>query len=162
MKCEQIQELILTDYIDGRMAPQAKGELEKHLMTCHECLEFARVAKAMAVEPFEKGTREKTPESVWMNIKEELLSQEEQPAPGWLDRLREVFHSQFAFPRPVAAFAGMCFVVMAVTLVHFSNINRMPAQMSAEQDEVEYMAALSVRSDVPTSGYGTSVEKYFL
>jgi anti-sigma factor RsiW len=162
MKCERIQELILTDYIDGRMTPRAKDGLEKHLMTCHDCLEFARVAKATAVEPFEKGTREKTPESVWMNIKEELLSQEEHGATSWLDRLKEVFHPQFAFPRPVAVFAGMCFVVMAVTLVQFSNINRIPVQMAADQDEVEYMAALSVRSDIPTSGYGTSVEQYFL
>ncbi len=158
MKCERIQELILTDYIDGWMAPQAKEGLEKHLMTCHDCLEFARVAKAMAVEPFEKGTREKTPESVWMNIKEELLSQEQAGEASWLDRLKEVLHPQFSFPRPVIAFAGVCFVMMVVTLVNFSSINR----TAADQDEVEYMAALSVRSDIPASGYGTSVEQYFL
>lgn len=164
MKCEQIKELILTDYIDGRMTASAKEGLEKHLMACHDCLEFARVAKAMAVEPFEKMPREKTPENVWMNIKEKITAREESVLMGWLEKIRDIFRSEVGFSRPVMAFAGTCLVVMAIGLVHLTGIDSNFVQMveARQQEETEYMLAMSLSTPESEAGYGSNVEQYFL
>lgn len=166
MKCEQIQELILTDYMDERMTPTAKEALEKHLMGCSDCLEFARVAKAASVEPFEGAMREKAPEHLWESIREDILVEQERGSESWLDKFSDVFRPAFTFSRPAAAFAGMAFMVMAVMLVHFSTSNKSSPQIASGPEEIEYMAALSVRSDVSSMGsslgYGTNVEQYFL
>jgi hypothetical protein len=75
-----------------------------------------------------------------------------------------MFRPQVVFSRPVVAFAGMCVVVMTIGLVHFTGINKSSVDMAAvsQQEETEYVLAMSLSAPENEAGYGSNVEQYFL
>ncbi|MBM4128995.1 MAG: zf-HC2 domain-containing protein, partial [Nitrospira sp.] len=52
MNCEKIQELILTDYLDGEIDKRQEEFIKQHLATCIGCQEFLSIAQKTVVEPF--------------------------------------------------------------------------------------------------------------
>ena len=166
MKCEKVRDLILTDYLDGRMAEGDKRELELHLATCNRCREFSAAAKRVVAEPFNTAERVSPPESVWHNIRDTIKAGERviarSPVADFLDKLK----SFLVFPKPAFAVAT---VAVAVLLAVF--IARLPAEKQVVlndylDEQVTFLVSLD--TDVIDAYNGgsvdldTSIEEYFL
>ena len=60
MRCERIQELLLTDYTDTEASEALRGEVAEHLASCASCRAFARTVSEKAVMPFKTVRPEQT------------------------------------------------------------------------------------------------------
>lgn len=160
MNCERIQELILTDYLDGVLENNVRKELEIHLANCPQCLDFAKVARKTAFESFERASKADPPEQVWARI-EERIRENYAPshieAPSWLENLKSLFF----LPRPALALAAVLVLfVMAGTIDQIK-----PRPKALSQSSVEYIVSLveSAADDpVQDDDFGTDVEQVFL
>jgi anti-sigma factor RsiW len=165
MKCKQIQELILTDYLDGQMNREQRGQLEAHLTGCSHCKEFEAMARRTVIEPFKEAERFEPPDAVWHQIKEQIEQREQGNTNPFVDlivRIKSFFH----IPKPVFAAATiMTALLIAVVLIKSApEKGEMPNLKFEEQ--IEYMAYLVEGSDQfsldQDEAYGTSIEEYFL
>lgn len=181
MKCEQIKDLVLTDYIDGQMEADDKQLLEEHLKACRACHEFALSVQKELVTPFGDAPRPEVPPAVWQKIKAEITAEEE-PEPGW--KAVVSFLGNLQALRQAAYFLAGFAIVFGVTVVLMrpqpgpdrivQNPVAAPQQLAAVQTDEEtsesvaetYLAALDNDYDDVYSliddGYGTAIEEYFL
>ena len=69
MKCKQVREMIMTDYMDGEISAGSLFEVESHLAVCASCRAAADDLQR-AVRPFfrEDVRRTPPPEGVWRSI----------------------------------------------------------------------------------------------
>jgi len=160
MQCEQCQQLILTDYLDGETNDTQNREIEEHLSRCPQCKEFAHNAKKITVEPFENMERLQPSPQVWVNIQEKINQPQEQPdvLAGFLDKVKELLSA----PRPAFALAtALAVILMIVTLVpnkgNQSNVARIDPV-----EQIEYMASLEIYEPDENGYYETDIEEYFL
>ena len=164
MNCNQVHDLILTDYLDDRLSGTKLNELKAHLSGCLECREFERVARQAAVEPFEGLSKVKTPEAVWENIREFIMEEETRPVLSYWGvlwgRWRNIFGA-----RPAVAWAGV-FSMVILSLVVVQHISRQRSVQLKDKEQVEYLAFLMGYPDTVSmegdSGYGTDIEAMFL
>jgi anti-sigma factor RsiW len=160
MNCHKIQELILTDYIDGEMKEPQKRQLEEHLLHCVRCQEYAAAAQKSVVEPFLDGKNFTPPASFWSRIEEEIRSRQLEKTESVFDWWRGF---QFA-PRPVFAAAMGIILILFVGAINHVRINNQEARKG--QDQIEYLAALiDTPGDIYSNdenGFGTTIEEYFL
>lgn len=173
MKCKECQEYILTDYIDNEFKKDIKQKMEDHFSMCHECKEFAVMARKAVVEPFEKSERVEPPEMVWENIKGEISEGNLENQVDWLERFKKVL-----FPRPAFAFATLACLLLMVLVLNpgkkqgnvvkkdVSQIQEFVKKYSEESqfnisEQVEYIVYLFDEQN-GYEEYGTSIEEYFL
>ena len=164
MNCNQVQDLILTDYLDDRLSTPVLGELKAHLSGCAECREFERVARQAAVEPFASLSKAKTPEAVWQNIREVITEEEARPALSFWEVLWGRWKNVLGF-RPAVVWAGV-FSVMILSFVVVHRISTQRVAQLKDKEKVEYLAFLmgypETVSTEGDSGYGTDIEAMFL
>lgn len=161
MNCERIQDLILTDYLDDQMDKSQKKYLEEHLSSCPQCMEFARIAKKAAFEPFVNAEKLSPPGSVWSNIQGSILA-EQQGRTNFLVNLLDRFGWGSPIPRPAFAFASVMIMVLLVgTLTEYKIHQRVSAK-----EQIEYLSSLTNPSETSSGnggqGFDTAVEQYFL
>jgi len=178
MNCKKIQELILTDYVDGEMAEDKKILLDGHISECKKCREFLSLVKETTVAPLGNAKRDNLSEDViWSKIREEIHSEEDlvyEEGPGFFERIRDMLFS----PQP--AFALGTFAVILL-LVMTANFNRQQVQL-VKNNQVQQVALIQNKSESTEDesfsqeeylayffeendsyeGYGTSLESYFL
>lgn len=160
MRCNDCQDKILSDYLDGELNDSQKNVLEIHIRKCRDCREFAQRARIDLTDIFETAGSRHPPESVWDNILSsiETAASETDPTPRpgireWLAGLR----------MPAFALGTAIVVLVTASLIKPSVA---PRTVSSEdfQEEVEYIAFMlggDLLSDDP-EGYGTAIEEYFL
>jgi anti-sigma factor RsiW len=160
MKCERIQDLILTDYLDGQLSADQARHIDGHLAQCAACAAFAQTARAAAFEPFRHAGMLTPPDAVWMNIKESIAVQEERS--NVFAELWEKVRSLSAFPKPAFAVATVLALLLGTAVFN-------PVRLSQEAsvtDQGEYLDSLSTvpgeLSFNEGSGFDTAVERYFL
>lgn len=91
MKCNKIKDIILTDFADGELEPELKKKIEGHIASCEECRRVYEALKGEVLEPIRSSGRKAPPESLWMNVKEEIEAEEKEPAfSNLLDWFKEV------------------------------------------------------------------------
>ncbi|MFA5259995.1 MAG: zf-HC2 domain-containing protein [Candidatus Omnitrophota bacterium] len=164
MNCNQIRDLILTDYLDERLSGRTLNELKDHLLKCAACREFERVARQAAVEPFEGLPVAKTPETVWQNIRELITEEDRRFSPSWAQLWGTSWKKMFGF-RPAVAWAGL----IPVLILAFVVVQHVPQQKVAkgnDKEKVEYLAYMmgypETASRNEDNGYGTDIEAMFL
>ena len=155
MKCEHIQELILTDHMDGEMGDAQNKQFEQHLQVCAGCRQYAALARQAAAEPFENAGRIHPPEHVWHRIKARI-EEEQDSAKG----IRNIF----TIPKSVYALsAAMLILIMILTKMFLFDPNgtQLANGISDEIEIYEYLTEWdpSVEFDV---AFGTDTEAYFL
>lgn len=72
MECKKIQELLLTDYLDGEASDALQNEIERHVNSCHTCRQLERDLLKTVIEPLRKAKESKPPDFLWNHIKEAL------------------------------------------------------------------------------------------
>lgn len=161
MNCERIQELILTDYLDGVLEPKVRTELEGHLADCPQCIEFARIARKSAFDSFEGAAKFEAPQHLWYRIEEKLRQESSASArvvPSWRDNFRFLLE----LPRPVWALASVLVLFVAAgTLQQITSSKRVLSDSSAEYI-VSLVESSSDISTADNSDFGTDVEQVFL
>ena len=165
MNCKEVQELILTDYLDDELKSEKEKEIEEHISGCQQCHEFKTTVKKALAEPFKRLERAFPREEVWHKIKREIETEKQQlPVAGLIERIKGVF----LLPRNV--FALITVVVAIVTIfVMFVPLQRNNQEVLTVNTEkqVENLAFLADGIDYYSSetedvSYGTTIEEYFL
>ena len=164
MKCNDWQDLILTDYLDDQMSKERTIQLEEHLSTCQECREFVAHARKAVIEPFENAEKAQPSEKVWHNIKDAIG--EEQEAEEFVslwDRIRAIIF----IPKPAMALATTAIVLVAATFIfnHYHQQFQMAkyVAMQNQVDDINYVLdELAAYSEENNFYEQTDIEEYFL
>lgn len=160
MKCEKIQDLLLTDHLDGRLSKREGEKIATHLMGCATCRKFAEIAKTTLLEPFKETEQLLPPEAVWQSVRQRIASEPRQPA----SQLRDFIGKLLTLPvvhKPSLVFAGVVSVVLLTTILW-----RQPTPVNAPstvnlEKQIDYVAALMATDD-EEEGFDTAIETYFL
>lgn len=165
MRCDKIQELVLTDYLDGELAGEQLRAVEDHLAACGQCREFAHHARKATVDPLEQLERIEPSARLWQNI-QEAIAAEAQADPAMPVGFWEGFRRLFPAPRPAFVLAALVVaVVLSLTLIP-RQTGQNSVVHSEGEEQIEYLAALVEvtmgSAQDANGGYGTVIEEYFL
>lgn len=161
MKCDKIQELLKTNYLDGRLNSRQKEDIKQHLEICPQCHKLEKELQSQRAL-FKNIGKQEVPERVWHNIRETILAENLNPelvvTNGIFQRLRELIF----IPRPVFALAS-AFAAVIFILV-FTGISIHHQQSFIELNNEEIISDYSLTNGISNTGYdlGINIEQYFL
>lgn len=166
MTCKEIQELILTDDMDGRLSAPQESALEAHLASCTACREFKAQAMQAVSDPFRQSRHFDPLPDTWQKIKERLEQKNSWGYhwEGFLESARDLFK----VPRLALAFASVIFVVLFVSFLGKALILKPLAKVQQETFYANNVASYFsfLQSDQEGTdqeeGFGSGIEKYFL
>ena len=128
MKCEDVKELILTDYLDGQLGKEMKAQIEKHLTICKGCKEYEFLTRTAAVEPFDNLEKYSPPEATWNKIREQI--EEELPLQEPTNPFADLIHRVKTFlyiPKPAFVVTS----ILVLLLVGITVIKLQPDDQKA-------------------------------
>lgn len=167
MKCEKIQELLLSDYPDGEVKGKRKNKVEEHLRTCPECREFEQTLREVAIEPFKRAINMKPRDSVWNRIREAVIFDKRQASEGIPDKLQHCLRRIFFRPRTVFTLATVIIAVFILTVmaIKLQPHNQKVATVQPKE-EIEYLNDFIEEAEYfsvdENGGYNTAIEEDFL
>lgn len=157
MRCKRIQDLIMSDYVDGELKGYLLKKVQQHLVSCPECKQFEQSLQRDAIAPFKEAEQVKPPDSVWDQIRGDILEQELQRK-GVFANIKNGLDYFLHTPKPVLAFATVA-ILIVLTLIFarlpFGDHNGYLA------NDIELLSYL----DIDESGYvdfGTTIEEYLM
>ncbi|MBU4376627.1 MAG: zf-HC2 domain-containing protein [Candidatus Omnitrophica bacterium] len=159
MGCENIQELLKSDYLDGELVPARKQLVREHLLKCPACRELEGRLKAQR-GLIMSAKKAAPPERVWQNIRRAITTErtgEESKFRSALERLRE----RFFMPRPVFAVATALVAIICVVVVAGAIIRTRHFYAGNGEDIFTIYTLNGESSDLPND-FGTAIEEYFL
>ena len=168
-KCIKIQELLMTDYLDGELEQGVLQSIQQHMDNCIHCKQFEQKMQEIRV-PFNKMKKVKhvePPARVWANICEKITVEQRLQSGSlfehWLEWLREfLFIRKPVFPVfPVFATAAIALAVVLFALIFI----RMPEKTNGLDDMLaEDIGVMtdSFKENGTIDDFGTSIEEYFL
>lgn len=164
MNCKNVEDLILTDYLDGQMDDEKKKQLEKHLADCASCREYELIARKTVIGPFNDSERVNPPAVIWHKIKEQIEEEEELTSP-FADLIRRI-KSLLYVPKPAFAVAAIVIILLiTVSVIKLPSKNQEIVKVAPE-NQVECITYLiSVFDEGPLNednDFETSIEEYFL
>ncbi len=170
MKCKEIQELLMTDFIDGELPSDRREAVDKHLGQCSECRLYAEEVRKAAVLPFVGVEDKAVPERVWDSILSAIDEGERASFKRpWFERIGDFLGTilaPFKIKGPALAFASTCIVVIMVLVA----VN-LPFQPDMGINEImnENMGFLNslgtkaaTESDMASDNFDTAIEYFFL
>lgn len=167
MKCENVKELILTDYLDGQLEKEQKAQIEKHLSICKGCKEYELLTRTAVVEPFNNLERHNPPEATWNKIREQI--EEEQPPQestnSFADLIRRI-KTFLYIPKPAFVVTSMVVLLLVViTVIKLPTEDRNIVKVNPESQIECINYLMSVFDQETMNGnddFGTSIEELFL
>jgi len=166
MDCKKVQEFILTDYIDGRMADKQMSLVEGHLAYCRVCKDLLINLKKELVEPLTNAPSAAPDASLWLQIKqtieeEQLQQVEKSLVPDFWERVRSAVH----IPRPAMALASIVTMIFMIGSTGQLFINSQFVKINGP-DQVAYLSSLINEPLAVDTNNGndpqTPIEQYFL
>jgi len=166
VNCKNIQDLLLTDYLDGQLEEEKKKSFDNHLSSCFNCREFASVAQNNIMQPFINAENFIPSDHIWERIKKAIEEKPEPVRSGFLTSFWNSIKESFLFPRPAYALAGILVIFVVAMSVNRMSLERQQKTIHESEKEIEYItylaeATLDVSVD-QNGGYGTAIEYYFL
>jgi len=142
MNCKSIQELLLTNYIDGEMIDSERKIVDDHLKSCQKCKEFALLAKKVGVDSFSGLERALPSEDIWQRIKRQVVFESEKRNILKNAFFLENIKNAFALTRPRLVLASILFVALFATF--FVKISEQNLVLKQEEEQaVVYLTMLS-------------------
>lgn len=129
MRCERVQELILTDYTDRALDEKLAREIDEHIRSCDACREFKRAAGESAVQPFRAARSAEAPSYIWERVKQKIAAE----TPARVGILDNIFWSLGRIPKPAVAFAAAAALIIAVLIARPIAQTRAANEYMAEQ-----------------------------
>ncbi len=167
MKCENVKELILTDYLDGQLGKEMKAQIEKHLTICKGCKEYELLTRAAVVEPFDNLEKYSPPEETWNKIREQI--EEELPLHEPTSSIADFINRVKTFlyiPKPAFVVTSiLVLLLVGITVIKLQPDDQKTVQVDPES-QIECINYLMTVFDQETvngnDDFGTSIEDYFL
>ena len=158
MKCQDIQDQLLTGFLDNELSSDKKALIEKHLVECAPCREFLVAVKKVndpmrAVDGMEPGAH------VWARVRDQVESVPSSVGENiraWFEEVLWGFRPTFVYGSIVAA---MC-VALIVPVGLYQQ------QSVAKADKEELMQLVYADDNTATAigaeaiGSGTAVEEW--
>lgn len=161
MRCDKIQELLKTNYLDDRLDSRQKENIKQHLEICPQCRKLEEELQSQRAL-FSNIGKQEVPERVWHNIREtilvENLNQDPAATSGIFQRLKELIF----VPRPVFALASAFAVVMLILVFTGISIHKQQVVLDANNEEIAVDYGFNGDSSDNIYDLGTSIEQYFL
>ena len=167
MKCEDVKELILTDYLDEQLGKEQKTQIEQHLTICSDCKEYELLTRTAVVEPFNNLERHNPPKETWNKIREQI--EEERPQHeqenSFVDLILRI--KEFLYiPKPAFVVTSiLVLLLVGITIIKLKPDDQKIVQVNPES-QIECINYLMTVFDQETvngnDGYGTSIEDLFL
>lgn len=152
MRCERIQELILTDHMDGELSEKMAREIDEHVRICAKCRDFKRIAAGAAAEPFKLTRTTEAPSYIWERVKQKIAAEGAESSgilAGMADIIRNIFWSLGKILKPAVVFAAAAAIIIAILIA------RPIAQTRAANDYIAEQMDFIMKLDVAeTNGNG--------
>ena len=167
MKCEDVKELILTDYLDEQLREEQKTQIEKHLAICRDCKEYELLTRAAVVEPFNNVERHNPPEAAWHKIREQIEEELplQEPTNSFADLIHRIKTSLY-IPKPAFVVASILILLLVViTVIKLPTEDQKIVKVNPESQIECINYLMSVFDQETVNGnddFGTSIEDYFL
>ncbi|MFH1379135.1 MAG: zf-HC2 domain-containing protein [bacterium] len=159
MKCTEIQELLLTDYMDKETDEKQRTEVQNHVLACARCTQVMLNIREKAVNPFKKAAVYNPPEAVWYKIVD-VLSHEKL---GVMGRLKDIAAGFVNRKRLLVAGASLVIIFMAIMVFRQPATNTYVTQdVSQEQDGLFLLLDDTSDFNDTSVEFGTDVEEYFM
>lgn len=151
MDCEKIQNLLMSDYIDGEADEKTRKKIREHLATCGKCREIEKALKEDITPSLKFAKRESPPDFVWERIKNRIMK-EGQTIPQRIG---------IKILKPAFALSTVALAILALVI-----ITRLPLRANGRLDsymeeQVDFIMDLDANSTA-TNGLGTSIEEFLL
>ncbi|MFA5261079.1 MAG: hypothetical protein WC450_07625 [Candidatus Omnitrophota bacterium] len=156
---EDIKRLILTDYLDNRLAEHQKYEMDRIIAEDKELTDFLREARNKTITPFSSTPAFHAPERIWVSVEDRL---DELPSPV---KIRFWSRWLMGWPRPSLMWAEVSFALVLILVMTFARIGRQPFVRYDKDSQIEYLMFLTQGPTGSGPGAGepkTNIEKYFL
>ena len=140
MDCKKIQDMIITDYIDGEAAPRLKKKIEAHLERCSICREIEKAARKIAVGSFGEAGRLEPPEFLWERIKGNIPERQEKRT---LRRAVEWVLEILSRRKPVFALATSVALIFFAVVFTGVSMNREKNLNDYMNEQVNFLADLN-------------------
>lgn len=152
MKCEKIQELLVTDYLDGEFQADGGLRVKSHLDGCGTCRGFYETVLKTS-ETLKTAGEIPPPETVWLRVRQSLGTGQSR-APSFGERLRGMTAGASAFwerlsgmiPSPVLGAVLPVVLFAAVLVFKQPAANWQPAQEYLEE-QLFYLADIGSLGD---------------
>ncbi len=167
MECKHVEELILTDYLDGQLGKEQKAQIEKHLAICSDCKEYELLTKTAVVEPFDNLGKHNPPEVTWNKIKEQIEEELplQEPTNSFADIIRKI-KSFLYIPKPsfvAAPIVVLILVVITVMKLPPEDQKIVKVNPDSQVECINYLMAVFDQETVNgDDDFGTSIEELFL
>ena len=149
MDCKKMEEVIFTDYIDGKLEGGAFREAEEHLASCAKCRGLAQELASVA-ESLRNVRREEPPARIWEKVRAGITVPEREPAWAFFTRARPAFAM-------AAVAAAILAIFIAVRPMFIKQVS--PAQ---EQYDILSLSVSDTNGNGSDYDMGTPAEEYFL
>jgi len=159
-KCEQIKDMILTDYIDGQLDKGSVETLENHLLDCSLCRAFLKEVKESVTTPFQQTQRQEVPAELWQAVRQGI--EQETPQGSFVKDLVGKIKGFVFFPRLVPVFASFLLMFLAGSMT----LNTIHLQQAQAIDQGSYLVSIlsptASAAQPESNDLGTPIEHYFL
>ena len=158
MLCKKIEELLKSDYLDGRLSGSEEKDVNEHLLHCPQCSKLKEALESQRAI-FRNTRREEVPEQVWQNIRNtiitERLNEHDIVHSRVFNRLRDLLWQ----PRPVFALASAFAAIILVVVFTESHIQKKQVLSNG----VGIIAGYRINSESENTlpNLGTNIEEYF-
>jgi predicted anti-sigma-YlaC factor YlaD len=163
MNCKRIQELIVTDYLDGEAPGSLRAKIESHVSACAGCRAFEQSVRRNEDLLSRNFHPVQPPEEVWRNVRAAVSAEDTAEAPVFLERVLDLIRGSFFVRQPAYAFATVFTVLLVAVVVLGSPLRR---QMLVK-DYLSQKSAFMVALNSPPNGeldkvadFGTAIEQY--
>ena len=164
MNCNNVRELILTDFSDNELSPDKQKMLETHLATCLACRNLAAGIKECSgvLSGAERISLDR--DKIWQRIVAEIDAEKTSSVIYEPVRGVSVWEKLFAAVKPAYVLASLGLVILLTSFV----VRRPPVvtvQLQEKEEEVQYLAYVIDQFAADESegdNLGTSIEEYFL
>jgi len=166
MRCDEIRDLILTDYMDTQMPRDQREAIEKHLSSCENCFDLALNVRKLTVQPFFGAQRNRiSKDAVWKKVRAQIEAEHAptvrtNPIGELLNRLKENFY----IPKPAFALGLVIVVLLGVKIFFIAPKAEFQyvRQIVNQQEQFVGGDIFDMASDDSNGSYGTDIEEYFL
>jgi len=158
MRCEKIQELLLTDYLDGRMTGTQKEQVDQHLRGCLTCRDLLAQARRTAIDLFTEIQPQRLPDSVRQTIMSQVREAQASRGCRWFRNLREIFS-------PASVVPGWAVTAIVCLIIAGTGVGVFGARQAKQNARIMFLADLAAWSTPAADrafSYGTALEEYFL
>ncbi len=166
MKCDKVQELILTDYLDGQANEEQRTNIEEHLAGCVHCKEYELAARETVITPFNRAEKLRSPAATWDKIRNQIQKEEQlllqEKANPFANLIRGI-KSVLYIPKPAFAIAAATIVLLVVTVIKLPSEKIVKLSTDEQIECMDYLLGeFNEESSDNNSDFGTSMEEYFL